>query len=298
MDVAVVAAQFRRQDLFFLAGAVAYFTLLTAVPFVLLLTSAAGYLLGSVPAGSNAAMLAFLEQLMPRQTAAAALPLVQDALAEVQARRGPIGVVAVSLLALIATWLFAALRNALVLVFDIERARGFVAGKLLDLVYVAVGTLAVTVYLGLAAVVVASTETGATFLQAMGFRREALSFLEFMVARITSTAFLVLMFAGLYKFVPNRRVPWQSALWGGVWCAVLFELARGVVFGLATNYFNPASLYTGTLAVVVLVVFWVYYAAVVFLIGGVVARVHEVRTARRHAGQPTGELPADVTGRV
>ena len=44
---------------------------------------------------------------------------------------------------------------------------------------------------------------------------------------------------------------------------------------------NPGSLYTGTIAAVVIVVLWVYYAALIFVLGGEVAQVHELRRIRR-----------------
>jgi membrane protein len=93
--------------------------------------------------------------------------------------------------------------------------------------------------------------------------------------------FLAALFTGLYKFLPNRPVHWESAVWGGLWGAALYEFARNVIFQLVTRVMNPASLYSGTLAVIVVLVFWTYYAAVLFLVGGVVARVHELRDIRK-----------------
>ena len=60
--------------------------------------------------------------------------------------------------------------------------------------------------------------------------------------------------------------------------AVLFELARSA-FTLVVHRYNPASLYTGTLAAVIVVVFWVYYAALIFVLGGEISQVHEDRRA-------------------
>jgi membrane protein len=58
------------------------------------------------------------------------------------------------------------------------------------------------------------------------------------------------------------------------------ELAKAA-FSYYIARFNPGSLYTGTLAVVVIVVFWVYYAALIFILGGEVAQVYELRRVRR-----------------
>jgi uncharacterized BrkB/YihY/UPF0761 family membrane protein len=58
--------------------------------------------------------------------------------------------------------------------------------------------------------------------------------------------------------------------------AVLFELAR-IAWSTITFTAGPDGLYTGALYAVISVVFWAYYAAIIFLLGGEVARVHEIR---------------------
>jgi membrane protein len=88
------------------------------------------------------------------------------------------------------------------------------------------------------------------------------------------------MFFGLYKYLPIRRVRWQTALLGAMFTGALLELAKGA-FSYYIAQFNPGSFYTGTLAVIVIVVFWVYYAALIFILGGEVAQVYELRRVRR-----------------
>ena len=51
-------------------------------------------------------------------------------------------------------------------------------------------------------------------------------------------------------------------------------------FGLCRS-FNPGSFYSGTVAALVFVVIWVYYAAIIFIIGGEVAQVYELRRVRQ-----------------
>jgi membrane protein len=281
-DVRLVIAQFGRQDIFFHAGSVAYSALLAGVPFLLLLASATGYLLGTAPVASNETIGQFLGQLLPERTAAAAVPIVRGVLEDVEAKRGALGLVGAPLFMWFSTRFFGALRSSLSSVFDVERGRSLIRGKLFDFMYVAIGTILVTIYLGLFAYIELDHVISAAF-TALGFQRNAISLAEFFVGRLIATGFLALMFTGLYKFLPNRKVNWSSAVWGGAWGAVLFEIMRSVIFEFVTRAMNPASLYSGTLAAIVVVVFWAYYAAVVFLIGGMVARVHEVRRRRRVA---------------
>jgi len=57
---------------------------------------------------------------------------------------------------------------------------------------------------------------------------------------------------------------------------VLLEVARQL-YTVFLVQLSPSSLYTGTIAVIVSVVFWVYYGALLFLLGAEVAQAHELR---------------------
>jgi membrane protein len=288
-DVRTIWEQSQRQDILFVAGALAYATLLAGVPFALLLVSAVGYILGAAPAVSNDVLLNFLGNLVPTETARAALPFVRSVLLDAQASRGSVGIIGFLLFAFFSTRLFGALRAALVVVFEIDRGRGILVGKLFDLVYVLVGTLVLVLYLALNLLVVAGSGWGVRILAAAGLSVEVAGVVPSFVSQLLLLGFLALTFTGLYKFLPNRRVHWSSAAWGGLWGAVLFELVRNIIFTLVWRLVGPSTLYSGTLAVVVVIVFWIYYASVIFVVGGAVARAHERRQA---AFIPDRPLPA------
>ncbi|MNC95442.1 hypothetical protein D3C83_125620 [compost metagenome] len=60
----------------------------------------------------------------------------------------------------------------------------------------------------------------------------------------------------------------------------MFELAREA-FAYYVKAFQPASMYTGTLISLVIVVVWFYYAALIFILGGEVGQVYELRRTRK-----------------
>ena len=60
----------------------------------------------------------------------------------------------------------------------------------------------------------------------------------------------------------------------------MFEGAK-FIFTLYVLSFNPSSLYTGTIAALVVIVFWVYYSALIFILGGEVGQVYELRRTRK-----------------
>ena len=74
----------------------------------------------------------------------------------------------------------------------------------------------------------------------------------------------------------RRWTAWVAALF----TSVMFELAK-FLFTSYVRYFNPGSLYTTTIAALVVVVFWVYYAALIFILGGEVGQVYELRRMRK-----------------
>ena len=53
------------------------------------------------------------------------------------------------------------------------------------------------------------------------------------------------------------------------------------MFGACVRSFDPGSLYSGTLAALIIVVLWTYYAAIIFILGGEVAQVYALRRVRR-----------------
>ncbi len=277
-DVRTIADQVGRQDLLFVAGALAYAVLLAVVPFALLLASAGAYLLGGSLDTQADTIVEFAANFVPAETATMALPVVRAVLADAFATRGSVGIAGAFLFAVFSTRLFGALRAAMVVVFEIDRGRGILVGKLYDLLYVVTGTLVVVLYLALNLVVLAGGETGVTVLRAFGVSAEVAGVLPFFLARMLLVAFLSFMFAALYKFLPNRPVRWSSAWWGGLWCAALFETVRLIVFEAVFRLVGPSSLYSGSLAVLVVMVLWVYYASIVFLVGGAVAHAHHQRS--------------------
>jgi membrane protein len=297
-DIRVIAAQFGRQDIFFHAGAVAYCALLALVPFALVLTSILGYVIGAAPMASSEQLGRFLAELLPDQAAQAAIPLVREILNSIEESRGKVGLVGLPLFIWFATKFFGALRATISSVFVAERGHGIIRGKLLDMAYVVLGSLLVTVYL--VTDIALTTRLGGALLRTVTWDPDTLGFVEFFAGRLLSTAFLIMLFSGLYKYLPARYVHWESAIWGGVWGAALFEIMRVLVFEAVSRAMNPASLYTGTIAAIVVVVFWAYYASVIFLIGGVVARVHEMRETRKSGkfGTPEAAVKESLKAEV
>lgn len=82
---------------------------------------------------------------------------------------------------------------------------------------------------------------------------------------VISFAIITVLFAMIFKFMPQAKVAWRDVWVGAVVTALLFELGKFLI-GLYVGKSAVASSYAaaGSLVVVLL---WVYYAALVFLLG-------------------------------
>lgn len=266
-------------NIFFLAGAIAFNILLAAVPFVLLLLSGLGYLLNQSAAQSSASLWAFIDQLLPPHAQGTDTP-IHKLINDVVSSRGAVGLYSLIGFVWFSTRLFGTLRAVLGEVFDIEEGRSIVGGKLFDIQITIFSTVLFVAYTSINAYMKLATSRGIRVIQRLGLQPEVMGRVDFWIGTLVATAFIVLMFFALYKFIPNRRIRWQSAMLAALVTSALFELAKNLFTAYVGN-FNPGSFYTGTLYALAIVVVWVYYSAVIFILGGEVGRVYELRRVRR-----------------
>ena len=267
-------------NVLFLAGGIAFNILLAAIPFFLLLVTGLTYLLPSITdLTPTHAVHEFMDRLLPigaTDEGNWAHQMIDDVINT----RSSVTLWSAFLFAWLSTRLFGSLRTALADVFDIEHERSILRGKIFDFQITLVSTILfvasslVTTYLSVAA------SRGLTRLQKAGLREDALTDVQYLIGRGLAFVFITMMFFALYKYLPVRQVRTRTALLAGVFAGVLFEGAK-YVFRVVMAGLNPQTIYTGTIAALVIIVVWVYYAALIFLIGGEVGQVYELRRTRK-----------------
>lgn len=260
----------------FLAGGIAFNLLLAAVPFTLLLLAGLGYVLHQSPEQSSNTVWDFIDNLMPphAETGDQQLHKILDGVIKA---RGSVGLFGAIAFIWFSTRLFGTLRSVLGEVFDIEQGLDFIKGKLFDIKITVVSTVLFVAYAVLSAYMKIATSKA---LGALPTGKSAHISLEYWFGNLLALMFILGMFFALYKFLPSRKIRWQAALVGAIFTSVLFELAKQL-FTAYVGSFNPGSLYAGTLYGIVIAVFWVYYAALIFILGGEVGQVYELRRTRR-----------------
>lgn len=94
-----------------------------------------------------------------------------------------------------------------------------------------------------------------------------------------SLGVVTFLFAAIFKFLPDAKVPWKDVWVGAFVTALLFVLAKfalGVYFG----HSSPASAY-GAAGTVILIMLWVSYAGLILLFGAEFTRIYADRRGAR-----------------
>jgi membrane protein len=273
-----------QDQIFFMAGAIAFNVLVAIVPLAIAAAGIAGFFLqarADITGGPADPLVNYLLAVLPPVSAEFADQMRGYLNAFVEQATG-LFTIGTLVFAWLATRLIGTLRTALREIFDIQQDRGIIAGKLFDLqmVFVAGTLLAVNI----AATVI--IELVATY------GLEVLHIPEgptVLAQLLTVVSFLSIwfMFVLIYRYLPARRIQWRTALISATFTALLFELMKQAFAWYFRNYAGYASTYQG-LASIAIVVIYVYYTAIAFILGGEVGQVAALQRIRRRQKERLG----------
>jgi membrane protein len=96
---------------------------------------------------------------------------------------------------------------------------------------------------------------------------------------LVSFAFISLLFATMFKWLPDAEIGWRDVWLGGMVTTVLFDVGKFLI-GLYVGKLGLESTYSGAASIVILLI-WVYYSAQIVLLGA--EFTHVQATYRSHA---------------
>ncbi|NIR43895.1 MAG: YihY/virulence factor BrkB family protein [Gemmatimonadetes bacterium] len=270
-------------NIFVLASGLTFSVLVAAVPFLFIIVALISLTLERAAQSAGIEPIEqlrrYLDVIVPfigRGGAGRSLP--EEVIESVLARGQAIGIISFGAFLWFSTRLFGSIRAVLREVFDLRQSRGIVQGKIFDAEMVLVSSVLLILNIGITVVFNLAKAQSFEFL---GLSQTHIGILEAIYAQVTAFAFIFLLFLLLYKYVPARRIPWRMAVAAAVFTAVCFELLKLAFTLYLTQLANFRSIYGG-IATLVIVVIWLYYLAIVFVLGAEVAQVHELRRVRRH----------------
>lgn len=261
--------------IFFMAGAIAFNVLVAFIPLILAVLGIGGTILRQTADPTQPLMQYILESLPP--VSPEFERAIREILLDVIDESTGLLSVGTIILVWVATRLVATLRTVLLEVFDLHQERGIIAGKIFDIQMVlAAGTL-FTLNVGMTIVIHVVAELGVGFL---GLDPARVRWIDLIYGRVVAFAFIWVMFLLIYRYLPARRIHWHTALVAATITAALFEFLKQAFGWYVTSIADFGSTY-GNFATLVILIFWIYYSAIAFILGGEIAQVVAMHRIRR-----------------
>jgi membrane protein len=142
------------------------------------------------------------------------------------------------------------------------RARAASLGLVAALGFLLLVSLVISAILsGLSSYISAVLPFGALILQILNF--------------VISFALISVLFAAIYKVLPDAKLSWADVLVGAVVTALLFNVGKFLI-GLYLSHSAVASSY-GAAGALIIVLLWIYYSAQIFLLGAEFTKIYASR---------------------
>jgi membrane protein len=268
---------FRANQGLLLAGGVAYYTLLSIVPLMILLVIILSHVVDAERLMSTLGR--YLGIVVPGQSA----PLIAELHAFIAHREVMGWTLAVTLI-FFSSLAFSVLENAMSVIFYhrvLTRRRPFVVSVLIPYLYIlslGVGLLVVTLVAG------ALQSLALTTLDVLG-HDWSLSGVSRTLLYLIGVLGEVLVLASIYFVMPVGRLSWRHALIGGISATLLWEISRHVLTWYLATLSQVQTVY-GSLTTSIVVLLSLELASIVLLFGAQVIAEYE-----RIEWEPVGRKP-------
>jgi membrane protein len=249
-----------------MGAALAFYTLFSIAPILIIALAVAGYLFGAHTAETE--LLSQLREL----TGDASVEALKNLLASAHYsdKRGVAAAIGIITLLIGATSVFGELQRALNVIWGAREGESddgwweLVRRRLLSFGMV----------LGVGFLLLVSLLASAALAALGGWLESRFPMLRIVLPAIDvamSFGMTVLLFAMIYKYVPRQRIAWRDVWIGAAVTAFLFAVGKSLIgLYLGRSSFSSAYGAAGSLIVLLL---WIYYSAQIFLLGAEFTRV-------------------------
>jgi membrane protein len=252
-------AGFNNDEATWKAAALSYYTVFALPPLLVLLLEVASAVWD--PSQVRHMLTGQFETMMGADVAGQ----IQTMITSAQSKVGGSGirlVLSIGGLVFGATGAFMSLQSALNSAWEVAPdpksggVKAFVTKRVLSL-----GMVLLIAFLLLVSLVLTSALSAASGVLFGGFAATMANVLNF----VLSFAAITLLFAAMYKVLPDAKVEWRDVWVGAIATGVLFEVGKYAI-GLYIGKSNPGSAFGAAGSLAVLLV-WIYYASVIVLLG-------------------------------
>lgn len=242
-----------------LAAALAYYTIFSIAPLLILVIAIVGFLVGEKIAQQE--VIQQLEGLIGPESAASVQGIIQNQFKPSSNIRATLIAIATVLFG--ATTVFAQLKQALNIIWGVEPkpgqgVKGFIKTRILSiLMVVGIG------FVLLLSLIISAVLSGMNdwLEQRLVIPSVIWSFLDLAI----SIGLITLLFGQIYRVLPDVKIAWKDVGVGALLTAVLFTIGKSLI-GLYLGHSSVGSAYGAAGSFVVLLM-WIFYSAQIFLLG-------------------------------
>lgn len=261
-------AQFVEDDLMTHAAALAYYTVFSLPPMLLVILFTATQFYDEMRV--KAAIFGEIGDLISPKSAEALINTI-DKLGVYDTNSWS-AIVGIGTLLFTATTVFVTIQNALNIIFKVKaKPEGtgilkLIKDRLLSFTFLMGIAFVLLVSLTINAIVAAFSEKLEDFLGGISASLAAITSLLLPLIVIT------LLFAMIFKYLPDAKLKWKDTWVGAIFTAILFSIGKYLI-GFYIGNSQTVNLYDAAGSVMVIMV-WVFFASTIFLFGAVFTYTH------------------------
>ncbi len=240
-----------------LAAALSYYTAFSLPPLLVLLVGIGGFVLGTDVVRER--LRDQIGQLVGDDSAL----LLDQAVSEAQTSgRGLAVVIGLGALLLGATGVFGQLQDALNTIWEASPQKAGGLWRLIRSRLLSLAAVFGTAFLLLVSLAVSAAIGG---IIDMAGQVDTLEPFLIVIDLVTSVAMITVLFALMFKFLPDVEIAWRDVWFGAVVTAVLFVIGKfGIGLYLSTSEVGSAYGAAGSL---IIILAWIYYSALILFFG-------------------------------
>ena len=255
------------RNAFSYAGSLAFYTLFSLAPTVIIAVTVIGLVLGEEAAHGQ--IVAQLQGTMGQDAAAA----IEAAVAQSRIEESGLLPTMLGFGALMvgATTVFAQMQFSLNTIWGVT-ARPSANSAL---VFIKNRLLSLTVVLSIGFILLVSLVLGVMLRAALQAADEMVPYVGLLTTTaefLVSLAVIAALFATIFKVLPDVVLSWRDVVVGALVTALLFAVGRSVI-AVYLSHTATASTY-GAAGSVVMILLWVYYSSLILLFGAAFTRCH------------------------
>ena len=257
-----------------LGAALAYYTVFSLAPLILLLLAIVGFLFRNDPAGAWQKVTEQMSYFLDKSAIDVVQGIAQKAS---QPNKGVLATVIGILLALFgASGVFGQLQDALNTIWGVKTKpgvgiMGFIRSRFLSFAMVA----GVCFLLLVSLVLESLLKSLSHYVQAM---LPGGIVIALVVYSIFDLGVVVLLFASIFKFLPDVKIQWRDVWIGALMTAIFFAVGKWAL-GLYLGSGAAASAY-GAASSLITLLLWIYYSSQILLFGAEFTQVYAARAGR------------------